>query len=98
MAQLHLQVAAAIWSRLRGALSIRDIARRESVPEGTVLSRIFTGKQLLRQAWDAPASAGQLQIPPSKVHQPEAERPESPGSLRIENERSNDPEPMKWDR
>jgi RNA polymerase sigma-70 factor (ECF subfamily) len=34
-------------------LSIRDIAQRESIPMGTVLSRIHSGKQLLREAWDA---------------------------------------------
>jgi len=33
--------------------SIQDIARRQRIPCGTVLSRIFTAKRLLRQAWDA---------------------------------------------
>jgi RNA polymerase sigma-70 factor (ECF subfamily) len=33
--------------------SIREIARYERVPSGTVLSRIHTGKQLLRDAWEA---------------------------------------------
>lgn len=33
-------------------LSIREIAHREHLPFGTVLSRIHTGKQLLRQAWE----------------------------------------------
>jgi RNA polymerase sigma-70 factor (ECF subfamily) len=32
--------------------SIRQIARRERIPVGTVLSRIFTAKKLLRQAWE----------------------------------------------
>jgi RNA polymerase sigma-70 factor, ECF subfamily len=36
---------------LRG-YSVRQIARRERIPLGTVLSRIFTAKKLLRQAWE----------------------------------------------
>jgi len=31
--------------------STREIAKREKIPQGTVLSRIFTGKRLLRKAW-----------------------------------------------
>ena len=31
--------------------SVREIARRERIPVGTALSRIHTGKQLLREAW-----------------------------------------------
>ena len=33
--------------------SIREIAQEESIPEGTVLSRIFKGKRILRTAWEA---------------------------------------------
>jgi RNA polymerase sigma-70 factor (ECF subfamily) len=33
--------------------TVKQIARRERIPAGTVLSRIFTGKRLLRQAWEA---------------------------------------------
>ncbi len=33
--------------------SVRHIAKRERIPVGTVLSRIFTAKRLLRQAWEA---------------------------------------------
>jgi RNA polymerase sigma-70 factor (ECF subfamily) len=33
--------------------SVRRIARRERVPCGTVLSRIFKAKRLLRAAWEA---------------------------------------------
>ena len=36
-----------------GGQSIKAIARAERIPFGTVLSRIFTGKRLLRQAWEA---------------------------------------------
>ena len=32
--------------------SVRHIAQREGIPVGTVLSRIFTAKRLLRQAWE----------------------------------------------
>ena len=35
--------------------SVRHIAQREGIPVGTVLSRIFTAKRLLRQAWEAAA-------------------------------------------
>lgn len=31
--------------------SIKQIARKDRVPVGTVLSRIFTGKRILRNAW-----------------------------------------------
>jgi len=33
--------------------AVRHIAQREGIPVGTVLSRIFTAKRLLRQAWEA---------------------------------------------
>jgi RNA polymerase sigma-70 factor (ECF subfamily) len=33
--------------------SVKQIARRERVPVGTVLSRIFAGKRLLRRTWEA---------------------------------------------
>jgi RNA polymerase sigma-70 factor (ECF subfamily) len=33
--------------------SVKRIARRERIPFGTVLSRIFTGEQKLRKAWEA---------------------------------------------
>jgi RNA polymerase sigma-70 factor (ECF subfamily) len=33
--------------------SVKRIARKERLPFGTVLSRIFKGKRLLRQAWEA---------------------------------------------
>ena len=33
--------------------SVRQIAKRERIPIGTVLSRIFTAKRLLREAWEA---------------------------------------------
>jgi len=33
--------------------SVKQIARRDRVPVGTVLSRIFNGKRILRRAWEA---------------------------------------------
>ena len=33
--------------------SVRQIAKRQRIPLGTVLSRIFTAKRLLREAWGA---------------------------------------------
>jgi RNA polymerase sigma-70 factor (ECF subfamily) len=33
--------------------SIRQMARLHRIPQGTVLSRIFMGKKLLREAWEA---------------------------------------------
>jgi RNA polymerase sigma-70 factor (ECF subfamily) len=33
--------------------STKEIARLHRIPVGTVLSRIFTGKRLLRRAWEA---------------------------------------------
>lgn len=33
--------------------SVKRIARREGIARGTVLSRIFNGKRLLRRAWEA---------------------------------------------
>jgi RNA polymerase sigma-70 factor (ECF subfamily) len=34
-------------------LSVKQIARRNRIPVGTVLSRIFTAKKLLRRAWES---------------------------------------------
>ena len=32
--------------------SVKQIAKQQRIPVGTVLSRIFTAKRLLRQAWE----------------------------------------------
>jgi RNA polymerase sigma-70 factor (ECF subfamily) len=59
LAQLSDKYRCALAAHFVDGLSIREIAHRDRVPLGTVLSRIFTGKQLLRQAWEAPLSAAQ---------------------------------------
>ena len=38
--------------------SVQEIARREGVPIGTVGSRLFTARGMLREAWRAPTSVG----------------------------------------
>jgi RNA polymerase sigma-70 factor (ECF subfamily) len=98
LATLPINPRRALVAHFVEGLSIRDIARRERVPEGTVLSRIFTGKQLLREAWDAliagPAAKATALESPSL--QPEGQG--STESGRTANERPNAPEPMIWDR
>jgi RNA polymerase sigma factor (sigma-70 family) len=61
LAQLPVKHRRALIGHFVDGLSIRDLARRERVPLGTVLSRIFTGKRLLREAWEAPISAAQAE-------------------------------------
>jgi RNA polymerase sigma-70 factor (ECF subfamily) len=36
---------------------VREIARQDRIPVGTVLSRLFKGKEILRQAWPRTQSA-----------------------------------------
>lgn len=43
----------ALGDHFISGLSIRQIARHQRIPQGTVLSRIFKGKQFLRAAWAA---------------------------------------------
>src|SRR4051812_38268488 len=42
----------AVTAHFVDGLSVREVADREPVPLGTVLSRIDKGKELLREAWD----------------------------------------------
>jgi RNA polymerase sigma-70 factor (ECF subfamily) len=53
LAQLPDKQRRALTAHFIEGFSIREIAHREQVPIGTVLSRIHTGKQLLRDAWEA---------------------------------------------
>lgn len=50
IAPVHRRVLTAHVVR---GISVRSIARREGIPVGTVLSRIFTAKRQLRDAWKA---------------------------------------------
>jgi hypothetical protein len=70
--QVPVQYRRPLIAHFVDGLSIREIARRQRVPFGTVLSRIFKGKQLLRQAWDAPlpASRARETTRGSSPHQP----------------------------
>jgi hypothetical protein len=63
----------ALVAQVVEGLSTREIAQRERVPPGTVLSRIFTAKQLLREAWEASLVAPQASATPrgssaSEIH------------------------------
>ncbi|PWU09253.1 MAG: hypothetical protein C5B51_06580 [Terriglobia bacterium] len=80
-------------------LSVREIATREDLPIGTVLSRIHNGKQLLQDAWEAlptgrnteeaaPLSALSGRNTPESAQAPEPNRYEPADS----------PEPLTWDR
>jgi RNA polymerase sigma factor (sigma-70 family) len=80
-------------------LSIREIALRERVPLGTVLSRIFTGKQLLRHAWEAPLTGPHADAPARGTPSPkpeERQRSQAPGPS--EHQLPESPDPVTWDR
>jgi len=53
LAQLPDKQRRALIAHFIEGLSVREIAQREHVPIGTVLSRIHGGKQLFRDAWGA---------------------------------------------
>ena len=53
LAQLPSKQRRALTAHFLDGLSIRDIAERDHVPYGTVLSRIANAKERLREAWDA---------------------------------------------
>ena len=80
-------------------LPVREIARRERVPLGTVLSRIFTAKQLLRHAWEKPIPAPQAGPSATDVGAPQpAERQKSQDMERGAKEPPEYPEASPWDR
>jgi RNA polymerase sigma-70 factor (ECF subfamily) len=78
-------------------LSIREIARQERVPDGTVLSRIHKGKQLLREAWGSTFSHAEVNGRELSSRKPEKPRQalEPVGGARPKSE---PPEPASWDR
>jgi predicted RNA polymerase sigma factor len=55
LAKLPAKQRRALTAHFVDGIPTREIARRDGVPLGTVLSRIFTGKQLLREAWERSA-------------------------------------------
>jgi RNA polymerase sigma factor (sigma-70 family) len=80
-------------------LSIRDIARQERVPDGTVLSRIHTGKQLLREAWEATFSHGDANARAFSSRKPDqAKARQAPETVGGTRPKSEPPEPATWDR
>ncbi len=58
LAQLPSKSRRALVAHFVEGLSIREVARHERVPLGTVLSRIHRGKQMLRDAWEAGEKQG----------------------------------------
>ncbi|GEM_PF-2173258 len=63
LGQLPSKHRRALTAHFVEGLSVREIARRERVPFGTVLSRIHKGKQLLREAWERPFSVTDCDVP-----------------------------------
>jgi RNA polymerase sigma factor (sigma-70 family) len=90
LARLPMKQRRALTAHFIDGVAIREIASREQVPLGTVLSRIASGKQLLRQAWARPvlpnveATIHGTAAPKLEAHGPKAsersgyQRPESP--------------------
>ena len=99
--QVPVKYRRALISHFVDGLSTREIARREGIPVGTVLSRIHTGKQLLRDAWEAPLrgphaggiAAGTLSAM-AQERQPRLP-PEHGGDPQLSIE---SPEPASWGR
>jgi RNA polymerase sigma factor (sigma-70 family) len=95
--QLPVKQRRALVAHFVDELSIRDIARQERVPDGTVLSRIHTGKQLLREAWETTLSHADVNGRELSLRNPEKARQalEPVGGTRPKSE---PPEPASWDR
>jgi len=97
LVQVPIKHRRALIDHFVDGLSTREIARRERVPLGTVLSRIFTGKQLLRQAWESPP-ATQTEVTTRQNQLPR--RLERQGSQASEPSGYRQPESpeLTWDR
>jgi len=81
--------------------SVRDIARRQRVPLGTVLSRIHQGKQLLRQAWETPLGESHAQETEHMTGSPQLrdeQRSQRPQRGPDPRTKAEPPEPVTWDR
>jgi len=94
--QLHAKYRRVLVAHFIHGLSIRDTARRERVPSGTVLSRIFRGKQLLRQAWEEGVGAGAHNGTTASTKTEARENPQLP--VPTPSRSSQGPEPTTWDR
>lgn len=80
-------------------LPVHEVARREQVPVGTVLSRTFTAKQLLRHAWEMPIPAQQARTESAKAQLSEPKKKsESQAMQRGELEQVRSAESPTWDR
>jgi RNA polymerase sigma-70 factor, ECF subfamily len=101
LAQLPAKQRRALIAHFIDGLSIRDIARRERVPSGTILSRIHKGKQLLREAWEAPLRVphADVTVPKTPSSKPkEGQSPQAPEPQGDKQPKTESPEPATWDR
>lgn len=97
LAQVPAKLRRALVAHFVEGLSIRDIARRQQIPLGTVLSRIHKGKQLLRKAWEAaPARLHVEGIAREAASRPDEGRASRPTGDRLSQTESR--EPAAWDR
>ena len=96
--RLPIKHRRALIAHFIDGLSIREIARRERVPLGTVLSRIFSGKQLLRHAWGAPLTALHAEVISRETPSPKPEERQAPKLSGGQHPAMESPEPMSWDR
>ncbi len=97
LASLPAKQRRALVAHVVEGLPIREIARREAVPVGTILSRIHTGKQLLRNSWGATTTNPSWQLVDRErpsLHAP----PKHSGSRQSEAEHRKGREPMTWER
>jgi RNA polymerase sigma factor (sigma-70 family) len=96
--QLPAKHRRALVSHFVDGLSIRDIARQERVPDGTVLSRIHTGKRLLREAWESTFSPADVNAGELSPRKPEEREPRQAPETIGTRPKSESPEPASWDR
>lgn len=95
--QLPAKHRRALVGHFVDGLSIRDIARQERVPDGTVLSRIHTGKQLLRDAWEMNFSPAQANARDLRSGKREEAR-QAPEPVDRSGLKTGSPEPPSWGR